>query len=97
MELECGDCLKLFTFAKLKEHKRQIHSTKKCELCNFDVSAGNIIRHKKSCKPIDPWLENQCNVCNKHFEQKRYLKAHMKNHETMLKEETLIMLNLSLY
>ena len=65
MELECRDCLKLFTFAKLKEHKRQVHSTKKCELCNRDVSAGNFMRHKKSCKPIDPLLENQCNVCNK--------------------------------
>ena len=37
MELECGDCLKLFTFAKLKEHKRKVHSTKKCEVCNLGM------------------------------------------------------------
>ena len=88
MELECGDCAKLFTFEKLKRHKMPVHSKKKCEVCNVDISAANFIRHKKSCKSIDPLLEIQCNICNKLFDQKRYLKAHMKTYETGIKEET---------
>ena len=61
MELECGECTKFFTFAKLKEHKRNVHAKKTCEICNDEISAGNFHRHKKSCKVIgiDPLLDIQ--------------------------------------
>ena len=77
MELECGDCLKLFTFAKLKEHKRQVHSTKKCELCNHDVKKyfkreettfegsydGEVVnRHLLFTEDLDTFLDFICQI-----------------------------------
>ena len=41
MELQCGECAKFFTFAKLKEHKREVHSKENCEICNDEITAGN--------------------------------------------------------
>ena len=98
----CGNEFK--NIFQVKNHFTNYHTTKECEDCGNKIPSGNYARHLKMHKKVprkdnlvrhvnqhqvEPAKGNyQCDLCQKCFAEKRYLKSHKKTHMEKEEEQT---------